>query len=501
MEDNIKQERINNILNNFIDNPEFYDTKDFKAIKDIIADKYYNDLKIIDKISKSKEGRKLLGSSKLLMTILGNLNNKNFQFNDDNVINDFFLLINIFLLYEESFFSKKVLLESIDFLVYLIEIIDTDIVKKGRAEEKKIELENLFSFFKKVIGKIELVQTEQTKFKILFDRIKIVFQYNNYSHQETWLKFYLFYYSNQKEIPAVKTEVINVINTFIQNSTDPKRLRKTISMSIEVRNLMKLDNHFSNTIFSLCRNKLQFAIEFYYDFDSQKRQSLIEFYVPTNNNKSILNLNDFLKGIEYDIPNKLSFANKILIYVRNLTTINEIKLSYETLINLKLDESEMNSTNFELQMTQLILNTNIEFLKVGVHLYNKSKKYFDIKKLKDEAVTFLLSRITNLNSYHFHFSRLLNLKIALNKVEFSNKIKGTESNLNYIKQYVVSSGNVIFYNAIISKFTEELILEINNHIISNIPKNQKYKDIITEISNNKKFLKVQLYERLKDLAS
>jgi hypothetical protein len=502
MTDELKLQRINDILNNFIDYPDFYNTNDFVGIKDVIADVFYNNHKIIGKISKNKNRRNLLGSSKLLMIILKNLNNKNFQFLDGNAVNDFFFLIDMFLLYEESFFDKKILLESIDFLAYSIEIIDADIIKKGQSENKKKELDILLSFFKRIIKKIKLEQADHTKFKILYDRVKIAFQYSNYSHQETWFKFYVFYQSHHKEIPAIKTDVINVINAFIQNSPDPKKLIKTISQAMDMKDFLSIDsNHFSNKIFSICRNKIQFAKSFYSDFDNQKRQSLIEFYVPVNNNKPISNFKTFIEAISYDVPDKLSLANKILTSTRTLNNQVEVKQFFKILLNLELDESEISSTDFELQITKLILNTNIQLHQAGVELFDDSKRYLDIKKLKDKAIIFLISHITNLNSYHIHFSNILNLKIAITKIEFSKRIKGNQSNLNYIKGYLVTSGNVRLYNAIISKLTDELILEINNHIISSISYNEKYREIIMKIDRNRGLLSNGLYEKTSILIS
>jgi hypothetical protein len=264
---------------------------------------------------------------------------------------------------------------------------------------------------------------------------------------------------------------------------------------------MALETNFFTEIFNLCKTKPLFGIEFYTEFDVDKKQELIEFYVPINRNKTIPNLKQLLEGIDYDIPKKLEFSNKILKEAKTNTVHTEIKELYDIFFSSNLDEETINSSDYSNQIISLICNSNAQLHKLGIEQFNENSDYVDYKELKEKVVPFLMSIITNLATYSQFFINILNLKIGIDKRFFDKELNNSTSYLAHINNYIVSNGNINFYSTIISKVKDETIMNINDHFIRSINYDVKFNSILKIIYDNKNLLSDDLHDKLSQLIS
>ncbi len=500
----ITQTRKDEILHSFIENADFYKTTELKEVRKIIVDIYYNDYELFDKISKSIKTRNLLSSVSLLKKIKSEVANGSYEFINDETYLDILFLIKCFNKYQDTFFTQELLIVSLDFIEYVIKLVDADIVKKNIADEFKDEINDFFIYFKRIIEKIEIKEAkEENKFQSVYaSQVKAFFQHNNHQYASIWFRFYFLYYSNSKDKSARKTDVINTIATpFIRSSNKPEELRRTISDCIDLKEFMALETNFFTEIFNLCKTKPLFGIEFYNEFDVDKKQELIEFYVPINRNKTIPNLKQLLEGIDYDIPKKIEFSNKILKEAKTNTVHTEIKELYDIFFSSNLDEKIINSSDYSNQIISLICNSNAQLHKLGVEQFIKNSDYIDYKELKEKVIPFLLTIITDLVTYSHFFINILNLKIGINKRFFDKELNKNTSYLAHINNYIVSSGNINFYNTIISKVKDETIININDHFIRSISYDVKFNSILNIIYGNKNLLSDDLHNKLSQLIS
>lgn len=497
----ITEEKKNEILNSFIENKDFYKTSELGNVRKIIVEHYHNDYDLFDKVSKSSKTRMLLSSVDLLHKIITEISGGRYKFRNEESFVDILFIVKNINKYQDAFFNKSLLIVSLDFLGSLIGLIDTDIIKKNKAENFEKELNEFYIFFKRIIEKIDLEQKEETKFQSIFNTLKTYFQHNNYQYSKTWFKFYFFFYSNSKGNSVIKTDVINTISTsYFRNSNDPKNLKKIITETIDFNEFIALEVSFLNEIFNLSKTKPLFAIEFYFEFDDIKKQQIIEFYIPVNRNKAIPSLKQVLEGIKYNIPNKLEFSNKILNATKSLTLHTERQELYNILFSSKLDEKTIKSTDYSNQIVGLICNNNVYLHQLGINQFNEYG-YVDKKILKDKAIPFLMAIISNLATFNQIFINILNLKIGIDKRNFDSELKNSTSYLAHINNYIVSSGNLNFYNCIISKVKDETILSINDHFIRTINYYNKYNGIIKIIYENKNLLSDNLHDKLSQLIS
>ncbi len=498
----ITEEKKNEILNSFIDNKDFYKTSELGNVRKVIVENYYNDYDLFDKISKSSKTRTLLSSVSLLHKIITEIIGGRYEFRNEEILVDILFIVKNINKHQDTYFNKSLLIVSLDFLDFLIALIDSDIIKKNKVDDFEKEINELYTLYKRIIEKIDLEQKDENKFQNIFTKVKTYFQHNNYQYSRIWFKFYFLFYYNSKGNSARKTDVINTISTsYIRDSNDPKELKKIISETIDFKEFIALEANFLTEMFNLSKTKPLFAIEFYAEFDDSKKQKIIEFYIPVNQNKAIPSLKQVLEGIEYNIPNKLNFSNKILNATKTLTVHTERQELYNILFSSKLEEEIVNSSDYSNQIVGLICNNNAHLHQLGVTQFNENGDYIDKKKLKDKAIPFLMSIITNLAAYGQFFINILNLRIGIDKRYFDSELKNSASYLAYINNYIVSSGNVNFYNAIVSKVKDETILNINNHFIRSINYHNKYNGILKIIFENKNHLSDDLYDKLSQLIS
>lgn len=500
----ITQTRKDEILHSFIKNAVFYKTTELKEVRKIIVENYYNDYELFDKISKSIKTRNLLSSVSLLKKIISEITVGRYEFRNDETYLDILFLIKCINKYQDTFFTQELLLVSLDFIEFLIKLIDSDIVKKNIADEFKVEVNDFFTFFKRIIEKVEIKEAkDENKFQSIYvSQVKTFFQYNNHQFSKTWFRFYFLYYFNFKDNSARKTDIINTIShPFIRSSNNPKELKETINDFMDFKEFMALETNFFVEIFNLSKTKPLFAIEFYTEFEEDKKQELIEFYVPVNRNKVIPNLKQVLEGIEYDIPKKLEFSNKILNTTKTLTVHTEIEELYDIFFSSKLGEQIINTSDYSNQIVTLICNINPQLHQLGINQFNANSDYVDYKELKEKVIPFLMSIITNLPAYGQFFNNILNLKIGIDKRFFDKELNNSPSYLAHINNYIVSNGNIDFYNIIVSKVKDETIKNINDHFIRSISYHAKFNSILKIIYDNKNLLNDDLHDKLSQLIS
>ena len=498
----ITTEKKNEILSSFIENNYFYKTSELEHVREIIIEHYHNDYELFDKISKSSKTRTLLGSRGLLHKIITEISGGRYKFRNEEYFIDILFIVRNLNKYQDTFFNKSILIVSLDFLEFSIGLIDLEIVKKNEAENFEKELNEFYVFFKRIIEKIDLEEKDETKFQSIFNTVKTYFNYNNYQYSKTWFKFYFLFYSYPKGNSARKTDVISTISTsYIRGSNAPKGLNITISETIDFKDFIALETNFLTEIFNLCKTKPLFAIEFYAVFDDIIKQEIIEFYIPINRNQTIPNLKQVLDGIEYNIPNKLQFSDKILSAAKVPAMDRERHELYNILFSSKLEEEIINSSDYSNQVVGLICNNNARLHQLGIIQFNENGNYVDKKRLKDAAIPFLMSIITNLPAYGQFFINILNLRIGIDKRHFDSELKNNTSYLAHINNYNVSSGNVNFYNAIVSKVKDETVLNINNHFIRSINYHNRYNGILKIIFENKNLLNDALHDKLSQFIS
>ena len=93
------------------------------------------------------------------------------------------------------------------------------------------------------------------------------------------------------------------------------------------------------------------------------------------------------------------------------------------------------------------------------------------------------------------------MRIGIDKRHFDSELKNNTSYLAHINNYNVSSGNVNFYNAIVSKVKDETVLNINNHFIRSINYHNRYNGILKIIFENKNLLNDALHDKLSQFIS
>jgi len=498
----ITEEKKKEILESFIENNEFYKTTELANVRKVIVENYYNDYDLFQKISKSSKNRSLLSSASLLHKIISEISGGRYDFRNEEILVDILFILKNINKHQDAFFNKSLLIVSLEFIDFLIGLIDSDIIKKNRVDDFEKEINEFFIFFKRVAEKIDLEQKDENKYQSVFTKVKTYFQYNNYQYSNYWFKFYLLFYYNSKGDGTRKTDVITTLSTsYIRGSNNPIELKRTITETIDIKGFINLETNFLTEIFNLCKTKPLFAIEFYDEFDDNKKQQIIEFYIPVNRNKAIPDLKQVLGGIGYNIPNKLEFSNKILNATKTLTVHTERQELYDILFSSKLNEEIINSSDYSNQIVGLVCNNNANLHQLGINQFNEHSTHVDKKDLKEKAIPFLMSIITNLAAYSQFVINILNLKIGIYKKSFDSELKKSTSYLAHINNFIVSSGNLDFYNIIGSKVNDETMLNINDHFIRSITYHNKYNSILKIIFDNKNLLSNELHDKLSQLIS
>ena len=186
----ITEERKKELLVNFIENSTFYKFRDFSGVREVISDYYHNDYYVFEQVSKTEKSRHLLATPKLLHKIMTEISNGTYEFILDEKSDDIFFYLKQFNLYEDKFITNPVATISLEFLTFIIPIIDKEIVNTEKLESHNSEVESLYAFFKKIISKLNLQKADQSKYQNLFNKIEQLFNFNNCKNAAIWFKFY-----------------------------------------------------------------------------------------------------------------------------------------------------------------------------------------------------------------------------------------------------------------------------------------------------------------------
>jgi len=316
----ITEERKIELLANFIENPAIYKFRDFKEIRDIIVNDYRDDYDILEKIFINEKSRQLLSSTKLLQTIATNFSNGSFEFILDEKSDDIFFFIKQFNLHEDKFFTNTFMIASLEFLSYIMPILDKEVVNTEKVNSHDTQIESLYIFFERIISKLKLQQADQTKYQNLFNKIEQLFNFNNYKNASIWFRFYFYFRDKKKFTNSIESNVISHVSAFIRTAQNPKLLKEVIESVLSVEDFVSVANNYLNELYNRCTATPDFAIEFYSYFDETKKQNLLESWVSNNSN----NAKKVIEGINNDIPDKINLGTKIITRANSLNNnLNE----------------------------------------------------------------------------------------------------------------------------------------------------------------------------------
>lgn len=477
----ITEERKKELLTNFIENPTFYKYRDFKEIRDIIVDDYRDDYDILQKISENDKVRQLLSSSKLLHTIMIEISKGSFEYNLDKKSEDIFFILKQFNLHEDKYITNLVATASLEFLTFIIPIIDKEIINTEELENNKDNIESIYSFLTKGIGKLNLQQVDQAKYQNLFNKIEQLFVFNNYKNAATWFKFYFYFRDKKKFTNIIESNVITHVSKFIRTFPSPKLLKEIIESELPVGDFIQIVSNYLNELYKKSVAFPDFAIEFYPFYDDNKKQALLESWVLKNSNQA----NKVIKGITKEVPNNLSLANKLINRANSLNnSLSEKKAFLDLLFTLKLTKKELLSTEYSNQVISLVFNTNIDLHNFGITELQEHREYIDTKIMKPKAEIFMNSILGNPNAYHKQIQNIIKSKLGITTAFIDKFITSNQVYINATTQYLIASGNFDFYMAIISKLNKSTINTINNGFVNGINKNQKYNGIVNYIKGN-----------------
>mgnify|MGYP003146660093 CR=1 FL=1 len=477
----ITEERKRELLFNFIENPSIYKFRDFKEIRDIIVSDYQDDYDILERIFINEKSRQLLSSTKLLQTIATNFSNGSFEFNLDEKSDDIFFFIKQFNLHEDKFFTNTFMVASLEFLSYILPILDKEVVNTEKIESHDAQIESLYTFFERIISKLNLQQADQVKYQNLFNKIEQLFNFNNYKNASIWFKFYFYFRDKKKFTNNIESNVINHVSAFIRTAQNPKSLKEVIESVLSIEDFLSVANNYLNELFNRCTGTPDFAIEFYSYFDETKKQNLIESWVSNNSN----NAKKVIEGINNDIPDKINLATKILARANSLNNnLNEKKAFFNLLLAINLTKSELSSIGYTNQVASLIFNTNINLHNFGIDQLEEHREFIDTKSLRPKAEAFMSSILGNPNSYHNQIQNIIINRLGITTTFVDKFIISNQSYINAISNYLINSGNLDYYRAIISKLNTSTITMVNNNFINGINKHQKYYGIVNHINDN-----------------
>ncbi len=483
----LDEKQRNRLLDNFLSNVEFYEKGEFDRVKRVIASKYYNDFDIIERIGETEKSRTLLSSRDFLYKIIVEIQVEGFKFrNTNNKLEDFFLVFRFLNKHENKYYNNNVLISSLDFLINTLDLLDNDIIKKNKTEEKEQEINDVFEFFKRVIDKASIPKPQQTNYLNLFNKVKSLFQSDNYKYANTWLKFFVHFEGKNKFASSIESETLNATRAYIRTNQNAVDLRRAMSNFTDVKDFMTANPNFLNEVFSKSSNDSPFAIEFYQYFADDKKQQLLESWIPVNGNKLTTHLKEILDKINADIPDKLKLANKILSSSRTRNVQNEKEELFDLLNSLGLDEKELATTDYSNQVIDLICNTNISLHQSGIIELVKHKKLINSINLKQNAENFLGTCFRNVNAYHTQIKNILTHKIGIDKRFVDKLINSNATYKNQIQSFLVNKGDSGFYSILASKINGSTNKQICETFISVINNYQaRYKDVLKAIYENR----------------
>ncbi|MEM9887420.1 MAG: hypothetical protein AAF849_16110 [Bacteroidota bacterium] len=473
------QNQKKRLLDCFVENPSFYSSKEFNGVRAHISEKYYNDFQVLEKISTSEKTRTLLSSWNLIQRIIDEVVAGRYETNSVEPCDDYFFLLNRFNLHEDKFLIHSVTISSLDFLVFIIQVIDKNIVNSEKLDDYLIQIESLYSFFERITRKVNLKNvTEQSKYKALFSRIDQVFNFDNHKNASTWFKFYFYFRDKKKFNSNIENNVLSNVSVFIRNSSNPKLLKKVIEEVISIQEFASTT--YSNEIYNKCKNSAQFTVEFFSIFDEAKKQILLDSWIQKNSNQ----VSSLTKSLKEEIPNKKDFGNKILARANTLNNnLSEKKGFYDILFELDISKEEILQSDYTIQIKNVVFSTNLNLHNFGIKELKERREFINTKSLKSNAETFIKSYLGNPNTYNVHIQNIINNKLGLTTAFVDNHFRSNISILNTVNTYLVQTGNYKFYEALISKLTKTTINTINEKFVISISKQTKYTEIVNKIKD------------------
>lgn len=475
----LDEKQRNKLLDMFISNSEFYEKGDFTRIKEVIVAKYHNDFDILERISETEKTRTLFCSRDLLLKIIQEIQRGEFKFrNADDKFSDIAFIIGFLTKHENKYYTNTTLISSLGFLIKTMEILDNDIIKKGKKEEKIKEVDDIFEFFKKVIEKISIPKTEQSAYLNLYNKVKSLFQSSNYEYADTWLRFFMFYEGKNKFTNTIENEIVSIPRNYIRTNQDAKGLLKALSSFSDVKKFMNTHSNFLNEVFSKSSSDSKFAFEFYEYFPDNKKQQLLESWVPVNGNKLMSHLKQILVKAKDNIPNKLNLGNKVLGSTRNRHYAQEKSESFDLFISLNLTEEEVSTTDYSSQVINLICNTSIDMHRVGISELKANKKYIKSPDLKQSVENFLSTCFQNVQAYHPQIESIFTNKTGVDKRFVDKMINNNVNYQNQIYSFLINRGDLNFYQILTTKISDSTNKSICEKFINAINYQAKYKSLI-----------------------
>lgn len=468
----LSKSQVNRILDNFIDNISYYSKDDFKDLRNTIADYYYNDLKLLNRITVDKKNRFFFSSPRLIHKMISEINGARFTFQEDSISNELFEVIRILNLHENQFFDNRINIGSIDLIFFSLTHLNDEIVKKNKTANYKKEIDNLYSYFKRIISEIEIGEKDRNKYRTLFDKLKINFQAGNYIYANIYFRFFFYYHDNEKLEKVIKNEVHNITIAYINYEPDPTKLKAILESACDIDFIFKLEGQYLTTIYLKCKKLEDYACSFYDYFDNKQKQQLIESWVPTNRDKSIMGLKNILAQIEFKIPNKPQLGNRILKSAKVLNFANERQELYNVFHSLKLNKVDYDFSEYSQQIIDLVCNGDINMQKLGLYEYQGHKKFIDKNKLKAKAEFFLITLFNNIPAYHEQIMNIFNAKIGIAKNYVDRIIAEQSTTKSQILNYLISTDDSEFYEILISKLHPPTVKEINISLADTMSKSQ-----------------------------
>lgn len=477
----LDEKQLKTLLDNFIDNAFFYKSNEFDEVRKLIAIHYADNYEVLEKISTSKNARQLLASSGWLNNIITKITKPDFQFKEKSNEEGLMLVFNMLVLYEDRFFTNLTYSLSLDFLAFSVGIIDEKFIKVDKYEEYESEIDNLYDFFNKTITKIKVDQVHQNNYQRLFNLITKIFVFSAYKHATIWFRFYFLFNDRGKFENNIEQDVFNGTINFIRNSNNANQLKTCIESTMSIQEFYNKSRNYSNEIYNRASTNAEFAFVFYDTFSDKEKQAIVELW----SSKTKANFDSILVKVKQDIPDRVNLAKTILGHSRSQNNHNTKEGLFDSLFKLGLTPEELNGTIYSKLIINLICNTNINHHRLGVKLYNTKPEFIDTKALKEKAVPFLFSIITNLNGYNEIFQNILKLKIGIDKRNFDAMMGTTNNAIAHVSQYLTHSGDASFYEVVTSKLLGETIGIIGQKVVEVINSNGKYKDLLEAINRDK----------------
>lgn len=336
----------------------------------------------------------------------------------------------------------------------------------------------------------------------LYNQVKTLFQAKGFRNAEILFKYYYQYLENTKKNIINKNEIDTCIYQFLATrSLSAQKIKVTIENALSIEEFFE-NAGFKTELYNRAKSEKNFFDTFYENFSETDKQQLIVQWIPSNGNRDMGQFEEILEKIHSEIPNISEFANSILSATNEANNLLEKEKLYDVFFKLNLP-GEYDYALYSQQVISSICSTDIKIHTLGIDQYSLRGQFVKTEKLKETAIPFLFSIITNLNTYHIIFENILNLKIGIDKRQFDKQICDTSNCVSYISDYLIQSGDLDFYKTVISKLLDYTISIIKERFIMGINYQPKYLEILKVIDSqsNKKDFPEKVFDKLKSLLS